>query len=260
MPLYSKSLKNILDEKIPHEKILKYFSQILNGVEAAHLKKVIHRDLKPQNILYDPANDKLLIADFGIARFPEDEMESLVETKTSTRLANFIYHAPEQRTGGKTTSYASDIYALGLILNEMFTGEVIQGSEFKTILSVSSQYGYLDEIISVMIRQSASDRPQSIEEIKKLLIGKQNQFIISQKISALENEKVIPITETDDPLIADPIRLTDFDWNNGNLMLQLNRPINENWKWALYNMGGTVTFLYGKEPRAFHLERDKAYI
>ena len=110
MPLYSGSLRKLLETGIAPEQVLPYFGQLLDGTEAAHIRNVVHRDLKPENILYDQDNDNLLLADFGIARFEEDELYTLVETTPRARLANFHYAAPEQRTPGLEIDHRADIY------------------------------------------------------------------------------------------------------------------------------------------------------
>jgi serine/threonine protein kinase len=258
MPLYDGSLRDLLKVGIPPPKVLHYFKQILDGVEAAHIQGVVHRDLKPENILYAANDDRLLIADFGIARFEEDELYTAVETKDSARLANFQYAAPEQRSRGTGPDQRADIYALGLILNEMFTGEVPSGTGYKTIAKVASDYEYLDSMVEEMMRQSPQDRIDSIEKIKNQLIGRKNEFITRQKISNLK-DTVVPVTELDDPLIADPPRLVNVDWDRGTLTLFFQRPVNEKWIRALQNMG-SHTSLLGKGPEAFKIGGDVAVI
>src|SRR5260221_2598759 len=199
MPLYKGSLRTLLATGIPTDKILFYFAQLLDGVEAAHLQKVIHRDLKPENVLYDEAQNRLVIADFGIARFEEEALYTAVETARNERLANFQYAAPEQRSRGAHVGYRTDIYALGLILNEMFTGKVPHGTGYKTISSVAPDYGYLDEIVSAMLRQSAEERPASIDMVKQQLIGRKQEFVTSQRLIELK-PTVVSVTEPDDPL------------------------------------------------------------
>src|SRR5262245_14978086 len=54
MPFYPSTLRKLMDDGIPHNKVLDYFAQILDGLDAAHLLGVWHRDLKPENILYNP--------------------------------------------------------------------------------------------------------------------------------------------------------------------------------------------------------------
>lgn len=258
MPLYPQSLRDLMSAKISTEKALVYFGHLLNGVEAAHLEGVIHRDLKPENVLYDPPRDRLLVADFGIAQFAEEDLYTLVETAPTKRLANFQYAAPEQRARGLQVDCRADIYALGLILNEMFTGEIPQGTGYKTIEKVVPDFVYLDEIVSSMLRQSPAERPASIEAIKKQLIAHKNEFITRQRISALK-ETVIPTSEIDDPLIIDPVQLVECDWYKGKLTLQLSRPVNANWVDAFMNMGRYES-LYGKGPVHFKFEGDKATV
>lgn len=217
MPLYKGSLRNLLKTGISGEKALYYFAQLLDGVEAAHLQKVIHRDLKPENILYDEAKDRLVIADFGIARFEEEELYTIVETSPNTRLANFQYAAPEQRNRGVNVDHRADIYALGLILNELFTGMIPYGTEYKTISSVAPDHSYLDEIVAAMLRQSVEERPDSIDRIKQQLIGRKQEFITRQRISELK-QTVVPITDLDDPLIIDPPQLIEVDYQLGSLI------------------------------------------
>jgi serine/threonine protein kinase len=258
MPRYDGSLRDLLKAGIPFGKVLNYFAQILDGVEAAHFHGVVHRDLKPENILYATDNDCLVIADFGIAHFQEDELYTAVKTKDTTRLANFQYAAPEQRSHGAEQDQRADIYALGLILNEMFTGAIPSGTGYKTIANVAADYEYLDSIVEEMLRQSPKERFDSIEKIKNQLIGRQNEFITRQKLSELK-DTVVPVTELDDPLIADPPRLVNVDWDRGVLTLFLQRPVNEKWIWALQNMG-SYTSILGKGPSAFKIHGDKALI
>ncbi|HSF33606.1 MAG TPA: protein kinase [Candidatus Tectomicrobia bacterium] len=84
MPLYNGSLRKLMQTGITPNKVLPYVAQLLDGVEAAHLQKVIHRDLKPENVLHDARSNQLVIADFGIARFEEEELYTLVETAPNT--------------------------------------------------------------------------------------------------------------------------------------------------------------------------------
>ena len=258
MPFYSSSLRLLISNKIDHKNILPYYSKILDGIEAAHLKGIVHRDIKPENILFDNEDERLVIADFGIARFIEENLFTAVETKSSTRLANFQYAAPEQKIRGQEIGAEADIYALGLILNEMFTGKVANGTDFTQVHQVNEEYSYLDKLISEMIRQSPDQRPSSIGEIKQKLIGYGNEFIIQQKISDLENT-VIPVSDIDDPLIINPPKLIDFGYQNGNLILILSNVINPLWAWSLRNMGYYQS-IRDKEPKHFKITGNKAII
>src|SRR5262249_32547506 len=130
-------------------------------------------DLKPENILQQDTNDPhdaLVIADFGIAHFEEDELHSTALTDKRDRLANFQYAAPEQRVPGKKVDWRADIYALGLILNEMFTGEVLQGAGYKKVSSVAPELGSLDALIERMVHQSPASRPCDLNEVRTMLL------------------------------------------------------------------------------------------
>jgi serine/threonine protein kinase len=210
MPLYASSLRDVLLKGMPLSAIVPTFSQILDGVEAAHLQQVIHRDLKPENILCDRHGTIWVVADFGVAEFAAEELYTLVETKPTTRLANFQYAAPEQRTRGGSTDARTDIFALGLLLNEMFTGAVPHGTAYKTIASVSAEHGYLDDLANSMIRHAAGDRPTSIDTIKQQLIAHQNEFVERQRLSKLQNT-VVRVSDVDDPLAAEPVRVVGAD-------------------------------------------------
>ena len=259
MPLYQGSLRTLLKTGIPPNKAVGYFAQILDGVEAAHLQKVIHRDLKPENVLYDETQDRLLIADFGIAHFEEELLYTVVETAPNARLANFEYAAPEQRSRGSHVDHCADIYALGLMLNELFTSMVPHGTRYKTISSVAPDYGYLDEIVAAMLDQSAEERPTSIDKIKLQLLGRKQEFVTRQYLSELK-QTVVPVTDIDDPLIIDPPQLVDFDYQRGVLILYLKPSVNDKWIVALRNMRSSYSFVGYKGPEQFNVSGDIARI
>lgn len=258
MPYYDSSLRALMKKGLAPDAVLPLYSQLLNGVEAAHLLGVIHRDIKPENVLYDTSQQRIVVADFGIARFTAEELHTAVETRDATRLANFQYAAPEQRVRGREVDHRADIYALGLILNEAYTGEVPQGTAYKLIAEVAPAYSYLDDLVSQMLRQSIDDRVPNIDTVKKELIGRKNRFVAQQHIDQAKR-RVVPETDIDDHLIADPPRLVGADWENGTLKLRLNKAINSKWIWALQNMG-SFSAVMGKGPEAFHFHEDTASI
>lgn len=171
MPKYSCNLRTLINDGIKPENIIKYFWQICEGLKSAHAKKCWHRDLKPENILYDKDSDVLVIADFGIAHFQEDDKATKVKTKETDRLANFDYHAPEQRRGTIIDSPSADIYALGLILNEMFTKELAHGIDFTKISDVSPEYACLDDLVNNMLKARPEERCQSISEVEMFFVS-----------------------------------------------------------------------------------------
>jgi serine/threonine protein kinase len=249
MRRYHCSLRDLMIKGIDPQKVMPLFSQILDGVEAAHLKRVIHRDLKPENVLCDKDSDIVAIADFGTARLTEDILATIIETAPTQRLANFQYAAPEQRRAGGDVQAAADIYALGLILNELFTGVIPVGTEPRRISQVSEDQAYLDDVVSKMLRQTPSDRPQSITEVKRLIQHHQSDAVSLQRLSKIDGT-VIKATAIDEPLAEAPPRLVDASWDEGELTLVLDRPVSPDWVAALRNMSGYTSVL-GKGPDVF---------
>jgi len=228
---------------------LQFFSQMLDGVEAAHLLGVTHRDLKPENFLFDGSSGSLAVADFGVASFAQQQLLTLVETKPTQRLANFVYAAPEQRTPGANVGPAADIYALGLILNELFTGTPPHGTDYKTIATVSKEYEFLDPIVTQMIKQNVGERLQSITAVKTLIQTYQAEAVTLQRLSKI-NKTVIPVGSVDEPLAHEPPKLIHANWDNGTLRLTLDRPVTIEWVRALQNMGSYQSIL-GVDPYRF---------
>jgi protein kinase-like protein len=111
------SLRSVLNRfgGLPVRKAISVTQQICSGLKEAHAQGIVHRDLKPENVMID-SQGNVKIMDFGIAR----SMESLTRL-TGSMVGTPAYMAPEQ-VAGKPVDYRTDIYSLGLMLYEMFTG------------------------------------------------------------------------------------------------------------------------------------------
>ena len=231
MPFYQHNLKEKIENKIQEEVAIKYFLQICEGLKFAHSHGSVHRDIKPDNILIDNA-DNCVVADFGIAHFEDFDKITAVSTKESSRLANFTYHAPEQGLKGCDYTKATDIFALGLILNEMFTGQVPAGDMYKKISEVSPSYKFLDEIVSKMIAQSASQRYQSIEELYIDFEARKAEQETSEKIAQLKTPLLDG--EVRDSITDNPIKIVNIEAKGAELIITLNNNINQDWVYIYY--------------------------
>jgi len=257
-PYYPKTLRNLIRDGISKDNVLPLYTRVLDGIEAAHLLNIVHRDIKPENIFYDPKGNSLVVGDFGIAHFSEEEIVTAVETQAAERLANFQYAAPEQRVRGSQVGIPADIYALGLILNEMFTKEVVQGTAYRKIADVAPEFGYLDPLVDAMIRQRPQERLAEIASIKRELIGRGNQFVSQQRLDALK-KSVVPTSRITDPLLEDPVRLTSFDYNKNTLILILSQPVNPKWIHCFHSIGN-YEFFMGGGPFSFSFNGNQATI
>ncbi len=258
MPLYSGTLRDLLTKRVAPQAVLPYFAQMLEGMGAAHLQGVWHRDLKPENVLFSVQDNLLVVADFGIAHFEEEELLTAVETKNHERLANFLYSAPEQRNRGQRVDSKADIYALGLILNEMFSGAVPQGTAFRRVSDAAPDFAYLDGLIDLMLRQDPSQRP-SITEVQRELIARGHEFVSVQRLNSLKSA-VIPDTEVDDPIIRNPISLVDADYQDGHMVFKLSTTPPHRWVTAFQNPRGSWGFYEGAGPQHFTFIRNEARV
>jgi serine/threonine-protein kinase len=109
--------------KVPLERRLNLFLQVLDAVGHAHGRLIAHRDLKPSNILVTP-DERVKLLDFGIAKLIDGDAErgATQMTRVGACIATPAYAAPEQLAGEPITA-AVDLYALGVILHEMLTGQ-----------------------------------------------------------------------------------------------------------------------------------------
>jgi eukaryotic-like serine/threonine-protein kinase len=104
--------------RLPLERVLNIMRQLAAALAAAHGVNVVHRDLKPQNILLG-SGDHIYVTDFGIAKTLESDRTSV--TRTGAVLGTPLYMSPEQ-VEGKPVDHRSDLYTYGLIFYEMLTG------------------------------------------------------------------------------------------------------------------------------------------
>jgi predicted Ser/Thr protein kinase len=155
--------------RLPGDKAVEIARKLCAGLAAAHDKGVLHRDLKPANIMID-GRGHVLITDFGIAAFAGQIKGGQVREGTPD------YMAPEQMAG-KEVSARSDIYALGLVLHEMFTGKRAfeNGLERFTPTTVNSTVKDVDPLVERVILRCLDvdprNRPPSALSVAAALPG-----------------------------------------------------------------------------------------
>jgi len=163
--------------RLPRDKGVEIARQICSGLAAAHDKGVLHRDLKPSNIMLD-GRGKVRITDFGLASAVEDLRADDIAVGTPA------YMAPEQLSG-RSVSVRSDIYALGLVLYELFTGrppfeassvtELSRKQTQTTPISLTSVVADMDEMVERAVLRclepDPGERPPSALAVLAALPG-----------------------------------------------------------------------------------------
>jgi len=114
----------IKQESLSIEERLRLFIEICSGVQAAHQRGVLHRDLKPGNILMDPTGSPKVL-DFGLAKDDLEESVTMARTIAGEFMGTLAYASPEQLRGNPDMiDSRTDVYALGVLLYELITGEL----------------------------------------------------------------------------------------------------------------------------------------
>ncbi len=163
--IHGETLQELLSHagRLNHERALEIAEKIASALDAAHSKGVVHRDLKPGNVMIDERGE-IVVLDFGLATEPDSAPLTELDIVQGTPL----YMAPEQRWGGKVDGRA-DLYSLGLILQQMLTGrlpEPEQGAAARISEHVDRQ------LVPILVKLLADDREQrypSAEMVAQIL-------------------------------------------------------------------------------------------
>ena len=136
------------------QEAIRIMRQLVSAIANAHHNGIVHRDIKPQNILLD-AEGNVKITDFGIAM----ALSATAHTKTNSVIGTVHYLSPEQARGGMATK-KSDIYSLGIVFYELLTGEL----PFSAETAVAIALKHLQEE-TPSVRVAFPGIPQSVENI-----------------------------------------------------------------------------------------------
>ncbi|MDY6905392.1 MAG: serine/threonine-protein kinase [Thermodesulfobacteriota bacterium] len=148
---------------------LGFMIQACKALAYAHKNRVIHRDIKPGNILID-TEDHVFVTDFGIAQSLNLEQGSDEMTRPGTVMGSVSYMSPEQRTHFASLTAASDLYSLGVVLYELLTNEKPLG-HFKPPSALNPEIPRpVNDLILKCLMPKPEERFTSADEIKDILL------------------------------------------------------------------------------------------
>ena len=190
------------DEELAKSWIECYFFPVLDGLEAIHKSDMVHRDVKPENVLMDDQIPK--IADFGLVR--SCRMKAV--TQSIDFKGTVMYMPPEQFMDFRHTDVRGDVYSLGKILYEAVVGKISSKDKmahFKTVgldKPESPFFEELDGIIRKATAESRDDRYQSVHELRNAL---------AKAVAMVEKRSVCDSKETPKST-AKPYRYPKWNW------------------------------------------------
>jgi predicted Ser/Thr protein kinase len=149
-----REFRDLLDERLSHARLLEILADVAAGLDHAHARGVIHRDVKPANVLVETKSGRAMLTDFGVARLGDSTV-----TQAGQLLGSPAYMAPEQIRGIAVTP-ATDIYALGVMTYEAFAGRrPFQGQDL-----VSTTHAILNEQPEALSRL-VTQLPQAVDAV-----------------------------------------------------------------------------------------------
>jgi len=149
--------------RLPQDKAIEFTRKICAGLSAAHERGVVHRDLKPANIMID-GRGNVRITDFGLAALAQEVALGDIRSGTPA------YMSPEQKAGKEVTA-RSDIYSLGLVLYEMFTGKARSSSHSNPSALVKDLDPAVERVILRCLEEDPKLRPASAVSVVMALPG-----------------------------------------------------------------------------------------
>ncbi|MCA9562541.1 MAG: protein kinase [Myxococcales bacterium] len=233
--------QRIVHQRLPLGQLIELFCQVCNGLSHAHERGVVHRDLKPGNILISentPSQPRAVIVDFGLAVRAGEPAVS----PSGILMGTPAYVSPEQAQGN-ATDHRTDIYSLGITLFEAVTGRIPFAAPTPLAMALKHVQepppdprdlapdlpDALADLIHQMIAKSPEDRPQSASELENRLrqmslSGRSNRSPMPLRVGGLEKKQmcVLALDLTGYPASAydQPVARTEFELESWSRLVE----------------------------------------
>lgn len=210
------TLKKYINEKgkLDYKEALNIAYQICDALEAAHEKNIVHRDIKPHNILITDDNE-VKVADFGIARSGTGKTLS----SGNDILGSVHYISPEQAKGD-VVDRRSDIYSLGIVMYEMITGKVPFDADTPVAVAMKQINEYPDNIISDDLKI-----PYGIQQIIFKAIAKQPEMRYQN--AAEMKQDILRVIDNPSYVIHDPYAYENTDNSGAESVVSQKEPVSD---------------------------------
>ena len=186
-----------LQPKLPLVTRLQVIQDIANALHYAHQQGVIHRDIKPQNILLQKDSHRALLTDFGIAKAHKNTQEL---TQTGMTLGTPHYMSPEQALG-KVIDHRADIYSLGVVLYFLLTGQTPYNGDSEVEIGIKHSidpipnlpeiFACFQDIIDKSLAKSPENRYQTAQEFSEA-IGRVSIDNLTTLVQSINNQSEAP--------------------------------------------------------------------
>ncbi|AQX15915.1 hypothetical protein BCR15_05115 [Tessaracoccus lapidicaptus] len=191
---------------LPESEVARLGAQVAAGLEAAHRAGIVHRDIKPGNLMLGAA-DEVKIVDFGVARLTQEAAPAL--TATNTVVGSALYVSPEQARG-EPADERSDLYALGCVLTALATGQPpfqsdqLIGALHQHVHSDPPQLtargvavsAALEALVAQLLAKNPEDRPASAAEVETRLRAIEAAAAGGPAVGLLAGEATAPLAAT----------------------------------------------------------------
>ena len=170
----------IQTKKLTQAEALEIVPELCKALHYAHCEGLVHRDIKPENVLFD-GRGHVKIADFGLAKLVVGTKTDPTLTGTAQFMGTPYYMAPEQWDSSRSIDHRVDLYALGVVIYEMLTGQLPLG-RFEPPSRISKVSPAFDEVVLRALQPTPDNRYQSAREIETDLDNVGKGSVIPERI------------------------------------------------------------------------------